>query len=199
MRAIWVDEGNGPNWDLLKRHDMNWVFLSLRERDLAYRLEEIKSRGLVAGVYSAWGWYPGTSGAGYAEAVHEDLKRKVPSATALHPRVMLNDEEHDPARIVAMLKRWRQLRPNTATSWTCEGHQGGWFTPELVKTIVETKTRVVPQCYTGPMIPTDPLAAVRDITRRGVPDSMVTPFYDAATSGTPYQAGFFFTMGRLKR
>lgn len=198
MRAVWVDERQSPNWDLLRKHEINWIFLPLTEPDLAARLDAIRARGLVAGVYAAWNWYPGKDGAAFALDVHNALRGKVPGATALHPRVQLNDETHDPARIVAMLRRWRQLRPTTATSWTLEGHQGGWFTPELVKTIVETKTRVVPQSYTGPMLPTDPLAAVRDITRRGVPDSMVTPFYDAQTSGTPYQAGFFFTQGRLK-
>lgn len=67
----------------------------------------------------------------------------------------------------------------------------------LVCLKVETKTRVVPQCYTGPMVPTDALAAVRDITKRGVPDSMVTPMYDGAAL-QPYSQGFIFTQGRLK-
>lgn len=197
MRAVWVDEGQTPNWDLLAKHHITWVFVSLSDPRARQHLGAIKSRGLVAGVYSAWNWYPNTDGAGYALAVHEKLKLLVPDATPLFPRVMLNDETHSANRIVSMLRKWRQLRPNTATSWTLEGHQGGWFTPELVKTIIETKTRVVPQAYTGPMVPTCALAAVRDITRRGVPDSMVTPFYDAKTANTPYQAGFFFTQGRL--
>lgn len=198
MRAIWVDEGNGPNWDLLAKHDITWIFISLNDPACRKHLDAIKARGLVAGVYSAWNWYPSLDGASFALEVHNRLKQVVPDATPLFPRVQLNDETHSPNRIISMLQNWRHVRPRTATSWTLEGHQGGWFTPALVKTIVETKTRVVPQCYTGPMVPTDPLAAVRDITRRGVPDSMVTPFYDAATSGTPYQAGWFFTMGRLK-
>lgn len=198
MRAVWVDEGNDPNWDKLSRHGITWVFLSLQDPIAATRsrLLEIKARGLVAGVYGAWNWYPGTSGLGFAEAVHARLSIICPDATALWPRVQLNDETHDPARIAAMLRRWRQLRPTTGTSWTLEGHQGGWFTPDLVKAIIETKTRVVPQCYTGPMIPTDTLAEVRDITRRGIPDSMVSPFHDAAAL-RPWWDGFAFTQGRL--
>jgi hypothetical protein len=111
--------------------------------------------------------------------------------------VQLNDETHDALRIVQMIQRWRQLRPDTATSWTLEGHQGGWFTQALVNALVTGRIRVVPQCYTGPMIATDALAAVRDITKRGVPDSLVTPMYDGQVANTPYAAGWFFTMGRL--
>lgn len=192
MRAIWVDEGNSPHWDKLAAHQITWVFISLHDSLLNQRLEQIKARGLVPGVYAAWGWYPGTGGAEFAEKVHADLKAK----TAVPVRVQLNDEIHDPARIGAMLTRWRQLRPTTATSWTLEGHQGGWFTPQLVQTIIKTKVRVVPQCYSGPMEPTDTLAAVRDITRRGVPDSMVTPFHDAAAL-RPWWDGWAFTQGRL--
>jgi hypothetical protein len=199
MRAVWVDRGNVPNWDLLRKHHITWVFIGLDEPQafVAKQVAEIKARGLVAGVHAAWNWYPGLSGAAFADKVDALVRAAVPAATPLHPRAQINDETHDPARIVAVLRRWRQLRPTTATSWTCEGHQGGWFTPELVKTIVETKTRVVPQAYTGPMVPTDALAAVRDITKRGVPDSMVTPMYDGKTVTTPYAQGWFFTQGRM--
>lgn len=200
MRAVWVDEGNDANWDLLRKHGITWVFYSLNEPDAALRkrLLETRARGLIAGVYAAWGWagYVG-SGAFFAEAVDKRLKQVCPDATATWPRVQLNDETHDAFRIEQLLRRWRRLRPRTATSWTLEGHQGGWFTPSLVQAITETGIRVVPQCYTGPMIPTDALAAVRDITKRGVPDSLVTPMYDGKVVNTPYAEGWFFTMGRM--
>lgn len=198
MRAVWLDSGNDPNWSLLKKHSVNWVFVGLDEppAEVVRRLNEIKVVGLVGGVFAAWNWYPGKDGAQFAEVVHNQIKALFPNATPDWPRVQLNDETHDPARIEQMLRRWRVLRPTTATSWTLEGHQGGWFTKSLVKAITEAKTRVVPQCYTGPMIPTDALAAVRDITKRGVPDSLVTPFYDGAAL-QPYSEGFIFTQGRL--
>lgn len=199
MRAVWVDKGNVPNWDLLGKHGITWVFIGLDEPAafVAKQVADIKARGLVPGVHAAWNWFPNLSGAAFADKVDQLVRAAVPNATAASPRVQLNDETHDPARIVAMLRRWRQLRPNTATSWTLEGHQGGWFAPALVQTIVETKTRVVPQAYSGPMTPTCPLSCVRDITRRGVPDSMVTPMHDAAAL-RPWWDGWAFTMGRLK-
>jgi hypothetical protein len=42
----------------------------------------------------------------------------------------------------------------------------------------------------------DTLVAARDLTKRGLPDGLITPFYDAAR--LPYAwDGFAFTMGRL--
>lgn len=198
MRAVWVDEGNGPNWDLLKKHNITWMFVSLRDPDAAKHLAAIKGKGFRGGVYAAWGWdgYAG-SGTHFADKVHTELKRVWPQATAGFPKVQFNDELHDPLRIEQLLRRWRELRPFTDTSWTLEGMQGGWFTPSLVQAVIDTRTRVVPQCYTGPMLSTDALAAVRDLTKRGIPDAMISPMYDAKTAETPFQEGWFFTMGRL--
>jgi hypothetical protein len=42
----------------------------------------------------------------------------------------------------------------------------------------------------------DTLAMARDLTKRGFPDGLVTPFYDAARL-PEYWDGFAFTMGRL--
>lgn len=199
MRAVWVDEGNDPNWDKLARHQITWAFVSLNDPQVRRRVQAVRDRGLVAGVYSAWSWYPGMSGPEFAQSVHSRLADLFPDATPTWPRVQLNDETHDPDRIESMLRRWRQVRPYTATSWTLEGMQGGWAThPPLVKACVDLRIRVVPQAYSGNMSPWDPLAVVRNLTRngKGYPDSLVTPFQDAA-SLRPWWDGFAFTMGRL--
>jgi hypothetical protein len=198
MRAVWVDEGNDANYDLLRKHGITWAYFSLQDPSLLRRLQDVRARGLVGGVYAAWNWFPG-SGADFAEAVHQTLRAKVPDATNTWPRVMLNDETHSVTRIFEMIQRWRTLRPQTATSWTLEGHQGGWArTPALVKACVDAKIRVVPQAYSGPMIPTDALACVRDLTTgySPYPDVLVTPFYDGSAL-QPWWQGFVFTQGRL--
>lgn len=169
--------------------------------DVRRRLLEVKARGLIGGVYSAWNWggFIGT-GPAYAEATDRALRLIAPDATPGWPKVQLDDETHDPDRIVALVTRWRQLRPNTDTSWTMEVFQGGWMTQAMVKAVVAAKIRVAPQCYGGADgridYAVDALAGARDLTRRGFPDSLISPFYDAARLPVAWD-GFAFTMGRL--
>lgn len=199
MRAVWVDEGNGPNWDKIHRNNITWVFVSLEDTRVTQHLQEILDHGFKAGVYAAWNWYPNLSGAEFATRVHTRLKAVWPQATNGFPKVQLNDETHDPARIVGMLRQWRKHRPGTDTSWTLEGMQGGWFTPELVQTVITSRVRVVPQAYYGSMAPGqvyDSLATARDLTKRGIPDKMISPFYDGAQLPAFWE-GWAFTQGRL--
>lgn len=201
MRAVWVDAGNDPQWEKLAAHAITWVFLPVSDpvADVRRRLNDIKARGLRGGLYSAWNWYP-EDGAGYAEVMHDRVKEIAPTATPSWPKVQLDDETHDPARIAALLERWRQLRPKTDTSWTLECMQGGWMPPEFVAEVVSRKVRVVPQCYGGQDgridYAVDTLVAARDLTKRGFPDALVTPMYDGARLPAMWD-GFVFTMGRL--
>lgn len=203
MKAVWVDPGNDPHWETIARHGITRLYFptSDPEADVRRRLQDVKNRGLVGGLYSAWNWqgYTG-SGADYAQAMHEAVKRIAPNATPAWPKIQLDDETHDPDRITKMMVRWRQLRPQTDTSWTLESMQGGWMPREFSDAIVRLKFRVVPQCYTGADgridAAVDTLTAARDLTRRGIPDSLITPFYDAARLPVGWD-GFAFTMGRL--
>lgn len=203
MKAVWVDPGNDPHWETLARHGINRVYLPVSDPvpDVRKRLNDIKNRNLIGGLYSAWNWEGyGTTGPQYAEAMHERVKLIVPQATNTWPKIQLDDETHDATRILNMLRRWRQLRPKTDTSWTLECMQGGWFAPGLVEGLISLKIRVVPQCYGGEGgrmdYAVDTLTAARDLTKRGVPDALITPFYDAARLPVGWD-GFAFTMGRL--
>lgn len=199
MRAVWVDEGNVPNWDKLAKHGITWVYVSARDHRAKKSLEDTFAKGFKGGVYTAWNWYPNLSGAEYAEKTHALLSALWPSAKPGFPKVQLNDETHDPERILGMLRRWRQLRPATETSWTMEGMQGGWMSPVFAKTVTDLKIRVVPQAYYGTMAPGqvyDTLAVARDLTKRGIPDRLVSPFYDASQMPAGWD-GFAFTQGRL--
>lgn len=207
MKALWIDAGNDPIWEKIEAHGITRLYFPVSDptADVARRLKDVKDRGLVGGLYSAWNWYTTSggalvSGAAYAEAMHKRVKEIAPAATATWPKIQLDDEEHDPARILQLLRRWRQLRPKTDTSWTLEVFQGGWMSPEFAAEIVRLKIRVVPQCYwphpTRTLQPVDTLAGARDLTSRGIPDSLVTPFYDAGSLPVAWD-GFAFTMGRL--
>jgi hypothetical protein len=198
MKAVWVDTGNDPQWEKLARHGITRLYFPMSDPtgDVQRRLADTKARGLVGGLYSAWNWYDGFNGPEYAKATHDRVKQIAPKATSTWPKIQLDDETHDPDRIIQMLSTWRTLRPTTDTSWTLESMQGGWFAPALVAAIVKLKIRVVPQCYIGNMWPVCTLTAARDLTKRGVPDPLITPFYDAAALPVGWD-GFAFTQGRL--
>ena len=163
--------------------------------DVKRRLLETRVRGLVGGLYMAWNWsqFAGKSGVDMAEVMHSLVAAANPSGAI---KVQFDIEEHDPALVESCLTRWRALRPKQDTSWTLESFQGGWMTPEFVAKIIALKVRVVPQFYGGAMQAFAQDMALRDLMRRGFPESLVTGFYDAGA--LPYMwDGFAFTQGRL--
>lgn len=198
MRGVWVDPGNDPQWEAIDRNGIRWVYFPLSDEpaDVRRRLLTARERGYVGGVYSAWNWFNLRNGTAYAVWTSERLKQVAPDATNTWPKVMLDNERHDPNDLTSMFNTWRALRRYTDTAWTLESMQGGWFDPEFVATVIRAKVRVVPQCYAGDMRAVDSLAAARDLTIRGIPDVLVSPFYDAAQLPLEWQ-GFAFTMGRL--
>lgn len=67
---------------------------------------------------------------------------------------------------------------------------------DFVRTILDLKVRVVPQSFVSNMNRRESDQVLRDLTRRGFPESSVSLFYDAANLGSDWD-GFAFTMGRL--
>lgn len=194
MRFVWVDVGQSPDYGKGDRHQITGYFLPMFSTS-AQQLAEIRNRGKVAGLYYAWSWQQvdGLSPEQTAAKVTAEYKRVyVPGLRLQH-----NDERHDAATISRLLRETRRLLPTVGMSWTLEGHQAGWFTGDLVDAILKTKTRVVPQLYNGPMsVVYDSLAEVRKWARYGVPEALVSPFYDAAKLPA-YAEGYVFTQGRL--
>jgi hypothetical protein len=200
MRGVWVDAGNDPVYERLDAQGIRWVYFPLSDpvADVRRRLLDVKQRGYAGGVYAAWNWYGDPSGPLFAETVHRALQHVAPDATNTWPKVMLDDERHDPATIQAELVRWRQLRPYNDTAWTFESGQAGWFSPSFVVALTTARVRLVPQCYRGDMVAVDTLAEARALIRQGVPDAAISPFYDAGKLPLDWQ-GFAFTMGRLPK
>ena len=199
MKALWIDAGNDPDWQKLAGHGIRIVYLPVTDpvADVKRRMAEIRQRKLVVGLYSAWNWLPGNDGAAFAEWTHDHVSNLVPNATPSYPKVQLDNEVHDPAQILAMLRRWRALRPKQDTSWTFEGMQGGWMSPAFVSEVTSLRVRLVPQLYNGAMTQAwDSLTNARDLTKRGFPDALISPFYDAARLPVGWD-GFCFTQGRL--
>ena len=206
MRFLWVDEGNDPDFSKGGIYGMTGYYFPLRDPipDVKRRLEMTLAKSLRIGVYACWNWhglgFSLSDGAGFARWVDDRLRELVGAGFVLSPskpKVQLNNERQEPDVITAMLERWRALRPKQDTSWTMEGMQGGWMAPEFVKRVLACKTRLAPQLYNGEMTQVwDSLAITRDLTKRGFPDALVSPFYDAAHLPL-YWDGFAFTQGRL--
>lgn len=194
MRFVWVDVGQNPDWAKLDRHQVTGVFMPMWSTT-PQQLAAIKNKGKVAGLYYAWSWkeVENLSPEETAAKVAAEYKRCfVPDLRLQH-----NNERHDAAGIARLLRESRRLLPTAGTSWTMEGHQAGWFDGPLIKAVLDTKTRVVPQLYNGAMtVHYDSLAEVRKWVRYGVPEGLVTPFYDAANIPA-YAEGYLFTQGRL--
>jgi hypothetical protein len=206
MRALWIDSGNDPDWAKCQAYAITHPFFDMFDPRVTHDyLADVVGRGYGVGVYMAWNWpqFANQSGKQVAETVHERV-REIAGANPRKdfPKVQFDIEAHDPPYILACLKRWRELRRYQDTSWTMEYHQGGWMSRPFVDAIVGLRIRVVPQAYGGTDGRMDygvcPLAAARDLTRRGFPDAQVSPFYDAALLRSYIDwNGWAFTMGRL--
>lgn len=200
MKFLWVDSGNDPDWVKVVAHKIDGLFFDLFDPRLTHAyLTHIKGPGMAVGVYVVDNWeqIKNLSGRQAAEAVDARVKQITPSTQAAFPKVQFDLERHDPAWIEECLVRWRELRPGKDTSWTFEGGQGGWMTPAFVAAIIKAKIRLVPQLYNGAMTEVwDSLTYARDLTSRGFPDALVSPFYDAARLPVGWQ-GWAFTQGRL--
>ena len=195
MRCLWVDEGLDADFLKAKREQMTALFLPISDPivDLTRRANEIRANNYAAGAYMAANWpmFFGMDGKTTAEYMHSRVAQ-----IGGKLKVQFDIERHDGQYILDVLTRWRALNPTVDTSWTMEGHQGQWMTSDFVKAIVIAKIRVVPQAYGSDMTPWCPLEMARDLTKRGFPDALVSPFHDAARL-PKWWTGFAFTQARL--
>lgn len=205
MRACWIDAGNDPNYAKLAANRIAWPYFDAREPRLSatYLDTVVANPGIEGcGLYVVNGWFPALTPAQLAEWTHERL---LAIGWQGNPPVMFDVEfASEPTKLVpyvlALLRRWRELRPKRITDLTLEGHQGGLFRPADVIAVVAQTRFTVPQCYNGAMSQVwDTWAMFMDLNAAGWPPAKVCPFYDAAHLpewwGVP--AGFAFTMGRL--
>lgn len=160
-------------------------------------LQGIANRGKARGVYMASNWpqFEGMTPAQVADVMDARYRELFVSGL----RVQFDMEQHVPDEIVATLTRWRQLRPTVGTSLTVEGMQGGWL-GQISRVLIDLKVRVVPQAYWGSggtiqgRWPEDKV--LRDLTRAGFPEALVTLFYDAADLPREFD-GYAFEQNRL--
>jgi len=202
MKNLWVDAGNDPDFNKGNQYNIDGYFLALFDsRTTKTQLETIKARQNVFGVYmvtpnesgTPWEMFFGKTPAEVSKIVSDEYKR----LNVKGLRVQFDIEQKNPNFIAETLEEWRKLQPAVNTSWTLEAGQGGWFSPTFVTRVLACRVRIVPQCYNGAMTEVwDTLSYARDLTKRGIPDSLISPFYDAAHLPVGWD-GFAFTQGRL--
>lgn len=200
MRFVWTVAGDDPDFDQGDKYGINGYFYPMGDSlTTPERLRDTAKYGggRIIGTYMGHGWYPGFSPAQLAAVADSEWKRLTLNNTINKGlRVMFNLEQHDPDFIAETLEAWRALRPTVGTSWSPEGMQGGWMSPEFVARVVAARTRVVPQAFLGNMTRRESDQVLRDVLNRGFPASIVSIFYDAAQLGADWD-GYAFTMGRL--
>jgi hypothetical protein len=199
-RALWIDAGHEPDFTKAKREQMTALFLPVSDPmdDLRRRAADIRSNGMVVGAYMAYndGWpqFWGHSGKDVAQIMYglvAQIGGKVKTQFDLEPG------SANLTFVLETLTRYRALSPTADTSWTTEGHQGGTMSTEFVQAVVALHVRVVPQCYGASMEDTwDTLEMARNLTARGFPDALISPFHDAAKL-PKWWTGFAFTQNRL--
>ncbi len=204
MRFIWTVAGDDPDYGNCRAHGITGLFAPLFDglTTNAY-LRGFNAEGFIAGMYLGHNWFPALGPVALADKVVAEYKRLTNASGEGDPalagvRLMLNLEQHDPEFILACVTRVRKQLPIVGLSWSPEGHQGGWMSPEWVAAMVAQKVRAVPQCFVGNMARRESSAIVADLVLRGWPFTSVSPFLDAAQLGTDWE-GYAFTEGRLPR
>lgn len=201
MNYLWVDSGVAPDYAKGLRQQIDGYFFDMFNVTKA-ELQEVKARGLAVGVYMASNWpqFQGATGPQIANIVNQQVRSLQWGTGNGTPKVQFDMEEHTEVgyeRIASCLEEWRRLQPKRDTSWTMEGHQGGSMSKSFVTRVLGCRVRVVPQCYDAPMAHAwCPLEMARDLVRAGFPDSLISPFHDAARLPQWWQ-GFAFTQNRL--
>lgn len=202
MRIAWTVAGDDPDFGQGDKYGIDGYYypifdsLTTPERLVA---TSAYGGGRIIGVHMGHNWLPGYSPAQLAAAMNQEYKRLTGNGTINSKlRVMFNMEEHDPEKIAATMEAWRALpgRKNVGTAWSPEGMQGGWMSDTFVARLLACKVRIVPQTFYGNMQRIEGDQVLRDLTRRGFPENIVSLFYDGAQLGAEWD-GFAFTMGRL--
>jgi len=202
VRALWIDSGNDPDFVKIEREDIDTLYFDMFDSRITYAyLQALVDRGFNVGVYMAsnWGQFLGKNGTEIAHIVADRVKAIVGKHRTNHfPKVQLDMEEHDPGKSIECLKAFRALKPfrYQDLSWTMEGFQGGWMSPQFVQDVISAHVRVAPQAYAGDMRPFAQDQVLRDLLDAGFPANVISLFYDAANLPIGWN-GFAFIQGRL--
>jgi hypothetical protein len=218
VRSIWVNIGTDVvSYEGLRQLGVGKVFFDAHGHGRA-QLVRARDEGFQVGVYDNPQWW------GFPDKVADPttgrMAKRMRDITSQRLTALGVDEEQcdvcfnieksamEQAGLVSQQSQnkyvkdlfywWRRSRRNRATSWTMEGHQGGWF-PEAMRSAELAATLFVPQGYDEAMRRWDSYGIVQDLIDWGVPGNRIEPFYDAPELRTPYVSdrAFFYFENRL--
>lgn len=202
MRAVFCDplKGSWPDWAKFRKYGITRVYVDAREATKAL-LDGIRSQNFEAGIYRDPNW-DGLTADALGKAVHQDLLRVLAYPTEQCAVLFDIEFTHDPQYILDTVASFRKPRPTREAAWTCEPHQGGWFSQALIDKINnDALFSVIPQTYLSflgdSMFPADPVAVLEDLTARGVKRNKIKLFYDGIRGFAVWADGIAFTDGRL--
>lgn len=205
MKAIWVNTGaEVSSYPTLHQLEFTHVFFDLHRHTKAH-LTQARNQGFKVGGYTNPQWFGVPAAKDYRDMVNRRLSELVGKDEQCD--VQFNIEKATLSQTIAtqaaqnkwvddLFYWWRRVRATRETSWTMEGHQGGWFTPTFVSPNLKDTT-FVPQAYDGNMNRWDSYGVVKDLVDYGVPFSRIMPFYDTPEARIPYSEGFFYLENRL--
>lgn len=216
MRYAWTVAGDDPDLGQGDKHGIDGYFYPMADTlTTTTELQRAASwgGGRAIGIYYGHNWHPEFNAGQIAEFIKLEYRRVTKNSTVLKQlRVMYNEEDHNPAKVITVLEQVRLALPRVGLSWSPEGMQGGWMGPVLtptrpepsdfIKRLLKAKVRIVPQNFWGAngTIQGDYAAdaILRDLIKRGIPESSVSLFWDGKTLDSYRNAqGYVFTMGRL--
>ena len=196
MKAAYVRPG-GPLFPqghepggVARATDLQQFFWDATDPTLPQVLGPMRAEGWKVGTTRDPNWtQPYPTAEVFAGLLSADIQRL--AGPGVQHGTIADVEAHNPTWILAMLQAFRRFRPQRYLYWTCEGLQGGWFTPELVTWINDDPfTWVVPQCYYGEAV--NPPGR-RPISERAILDDLApTMLHDAKikTYRDRYEAGW---------
>lgn len=206
VKGIWIDEGDRPDYALLRRYGLDTVMMSARsdrEGVTAATFDEIRRQGFAAGIYVGHGWdeADGLQPEQSAERMNAQwlkfggLKKRL--------SVMFNDEGKNVDAVLRKITRWRQLREFAPTLYSPEGFQGG-ILRQIASHLTSYRVMTVPQNYGGGMTAAeqwDSRGTVYDLLLNGFASDLVIPFLDGRYLKRGWELGgaVVFTQGRLER
>ncbi|MDE2103112.1 MAG: hypothetical protein KGL39_38055 [Patescibacteria group bacterium] len=176
----------------IKQHRITLIYLDPRAQYVAANIHALHIAGIGYGIYFDPSWFNWPSPLATARMASNYLSNLGLNSSDIP--IMFDLETPDKSWVRKFTAAWRVLRPLRATSYTQQPFQGDYI-PAL--TLRLARIRLYLQLYYGDMRPAAAAAVVQEQERRGMPPSMVHPFYDGAAIPSDARDGAIFTLERI--
>jgi hypothetical protein len=195
-RAAWIYEDTGFS-DVapkLTEHQIGAVYVDPRSANIEALIADIRSHGLVPGIYTDPSWMPQMNGVGFAQWTSYMLNKYLPRTSGEAPPYMADLEQMSLPWQRTFLAAYRLRQPRRPSSVTVAAFQG----PVLALTTMRLLGfHLYPQLYYGDMSSADAAAVVLELVRLGFPADRVHPFYDGVRLPSDARDGCVFTLERI--